>query len=54
VGGATFPSRDPHVRLDFVFLPIASAAKLRSCEIVDGPTARSASDHLPLLAEVEV
>jgi len=54
VGGATFPSHDPHVRLDFVFLPIASAAKLLRCEVVDGSTARSASDHLPLLAEIEV
>ena len=54
VDGPTFPTRDPHVRLDFVFLPKSTADRLRRCEVVDGPSAVSASDHFPLVAEVEV
>jgi exodeoxyribonuclease-3 len=52
--GATFPTWDPHVRLDYVFVPEASAERLKSCEIVDGPPVRGASDHFPLLAELDV
>lgn len=51
--GYTFPTWDPHVRLDFIFLPAPSLARLRSCEIVGGAEAATASDHLPLLAEFE-
>ena len=51
--GHTFPTWDPHVRLDYVFLPSAHAARLRACEIVKGPDATEASDHFPLLAELE-
>lgn len=52
--GYTFPTWDPHVRLDFVFLPTASAGLLKSCLVVnDGSAAASASDHFPLLAQVE-
>jgi endonuclease/exonuclease/phosphatase family metal-dependent hydrolase len=55
--GCTFLSWDPHIRLDYLFLPAASAGRLRSCEVVDGgrvPAVTAASDHLPLCAEVEV
>ncbi|HZI18527.1 MAG TPA: endonuclease/exonuclease/phosphatase family protein [Pyrinomonadaceae bacterium] len=52
--GYTFPTWDPHVRLDFVFLPTASAGRLKSCRVVStGADAARASDHYPLLAEVE-
>jgi len=52
--GFTFPTWDPHVRLDYVFVPAAGAARLKECRVVggDGPGA-AASDHLPLLAELE-
>jgi exodeoxyribonuclease-3 len=52
--GWTFPTWDPHVRLDYVFVPKAFVERLSACEIVDGPEAVGASDHFPLLAEFDV
>ena len=54
VAGFTFPTWDPHVRLDYLFLPARDTARLISCEVMDVPGARAASDHLPLLSVVEV
>jgi exodeoxyribonuclease-3 len=51
-GGYTFPTWDPNLRLDYVFLPQEDGERLQRCEVVDGPVASAASDHLPLLAEV--
>lgn len=50
--GFTFPTWDPHVRLDYLFIPSRHREGLISCEIVDTPAARAASDHLPLLSVV--
>lgn len=53
--GWTFPTWDPHVRLDFLFLPGDSAGRLRACRVVsDAPKVTEASDHFPLLADLEV
>jgi exodeoxyribonuclease-3 len=52
--GFTFPTWSPHVRLDYVFLPSAFATQLRGCEIVNTPDTPDASDHFPLLAEIDV
>jgi exodeoxyribonuclease-3 len=52
--GYTFPTWDPHVRLDFVFLPATASARLKSCRVVGDGAAASASDHFPLLAQFEV
>lgn len=51
--GHTFPTWDPHVRLDYLFVPRDAAERLRSCVVVNGPETKLASDHFPLLAEVE-
>jgi exodeoxyribonuclease-3 len=52
--GYTFPTWDPHVRLDYVFLPLAWSRRLTDCTVVaDHPALAQASDHLPLLAELE-
>jgi exodeoxyribonuclease-3 len=52
--GYTFPTWSPHVRLDYAFVPKTFADRLRRCEIVrDAPGAREASDHFPLLTEVQ-
>jgi endonuclease/exonuclease/phosphatase family metal-dependent hydrolase len=52
--GFTFPTWDPHVRLDYVFVPAAGAARLTECRVGgDGAPFAAASDHLPLLAEIE-
>ena len=49
--GFTFPSWNPHIRLDYVFLPTTFANRLKSCEVLDdGIATRRASDHFPLLA----
>lgn len=51
--GYTFPTWDPHVRLDYTFVPMAGAARVKRCEIVhDAPSVRDASDHFPLLSEI--
>jgi exodeoxyribonuclease-3 len=51
--GYTFPTWDPHVRLDYVFVPADAAGRLTTCEVVDGPDGASGSDHFPLLAELK-
>ena len=54
VPGFTFPVWNPHVRLDYVFLPEGYAARLKSCDVVTGSDVLEASDHMPLLADIEV
>ncbi len=51
--GFTFPTWRPHVRLDYAFVPRGFAARLRACEIVNGPDTADASDHFPLFAEFD-
>lgn len=48
----TFPARFPMLRLDHIFAN--SRARIVNYEVVDTPLARQASDHLPLLATVEL
>ncbi len=52
--GFTFPTWDPHVRLDYVFLPKRYDERVAVCEILFTPTelVKEASDHAPLLVEV--
>ncbi len=52
--GLTFPTWNPHVRLDYVFLPAGQAARLTSCEVITRDHAHQASDHFPLLAEMGI
>ena len=48
--GHTFTTWDPHVRLDYVFVPEPFKATIQSCEVVRHPAAvLEASDHFPLL-----
>ena len=50
--GYTFPTWDPHVRLDYVFVPATFISRLKTIEIIKSPpVAKIASDHYPLLAE---
>jgi exodeoxyribonuclease-3 len=52
--GSTFPTWDPHVRLDYAFVPRSLAAGVRRCVVIrEGPVAR-ASDHFPLLTEIDL
>jgi endonuclease/exonuclease/phosphatase family metal-dependent hydrolase len=51
--GYTFPTWDPHLRLDYAFVPNAYRNRVVSCEVIDGaPGVRQASDHFPLLTEI--
>jgi endonuclease/exonuclease/phosphatase family metal-dependent hydrolase len=52
--GYTFPTSDPHVRLDYVFVPRGFADRVTSCRVTNGQRAVGASDHFPLLAELMV
>jgi exodeoxyribonuclease-3 len=52
--GFTFPTWDPHLRLDYVFVPAGAAARLKACEVADGDSVTAASDHRPLLAELDL
>lgn len=52
--GFSFPAWDPNVRLDYVFSPAAFANRISKCEVVtDIAEPAKATDHLPLLAEIE-
>lgn len=51
--GATLPAGNPNIRLDFVFVPQREAHRLRGCEVVKHPDAAKASDHLPVLADLD-
>jgi endonuclease/exonuclease/phosphatase family metal-dependent hydrolase len=52
--GFTFPTWDPHLRLDYVFVPKRYAERIAITEILSTPAelVREASDHAPLLVEV--
>jgi len=51
--GLTFPTWNPHVRLDYVFVPASQASRVQSCHVVTTDPAPTASDHYPLVADVE-
>lgn len=49
--GFTFPAWNPHLRLDYVFVPDDRSDMLTSCEVPRTiPESAAASDHFPLLA----
>ncbi|ASY67008.1 Endonuclease/exonuclease/phosphatase (plasmid) [Sinorhizobium sojae CCBAU 05684] len=48
----TFPSRLPLLRLDHVF--VGDGIGVKACRVHDSAMARSASDHLPVLVELEI
>lgn len=52
--GYTFPTWDPHVRLDYAFVPEKFAARVVVAEVMVTPAEliREASDHAPLLLEI--
>jgi exodeoxyribonuclease-3 len=52
--GLTLPTTDPHVRLDYVFVPARHAARVLACQVVRTPEAVGASDHFPLVADLQV
>jgi exodeoxyribonuclease-3 len=51
--GNTFPTWDPHVRLDYLFVPGGVIAHVLALEVQSPPDAAAASDHFPLFAELD-
>lgn len=52
--GYSFPVWDPHLRLDYVFVPRGFAERLLSCEVVtQPPVVTKASDHFPILSRID-
>lgn len=49
----SFPAADPERRIDYIFLPQVLAGALRASGRFDAPVARTASDHLPVLADLD-
>jgi endonuclease/exonuclease/phosphatase family metal-dependent hydrolase len=55
VKGYTFPTWDPHLRLDYVFVPKPFADRLVASKVITAPPeVAGASDHFPLLAQLEI
>lgn len=52
--GATWPSSFPERRIDYIFLPSGSAGALRACAPLRDSQVASVSDHLPVLADIDV
>jgi endonuclease/exonuclease/phosphatase family metal-dependent hydrolase len=50
VVGSTFPTWDPHIRLDYLFVPEAFVARVADVRVEEG--ARDASDHFPLMGDL--
>ena len=51
--GHTFPTWAPHLRLDYAFVPAAFSERVIACDVVKHPQAAQASDHFPILAELD-
>ncbi len=51
--GYTLPTDDPQLRLDYVFLPSKEIARLLKCEVITSTPAAQASDHFPILSEID-
>lgn len=50
--GLTFPTWNPHVRLDFAFVPAQYAEMVTECLVLRPDNAKEASDHFPLVTEI--
>lgn len=51
---ATFPAHEPERRIDYIFLPRNWMDALVSCRRIASPATATASDHLPVLAELHL
>ena len=51
--GNTFPTWDPHARLDYLFVPAGCVESVRSCDVLTGDHTQHASDHFPFFAELD-
>lgn len=52
--GLTLPTSNPHIRLDYVFVPQPLVTRVLSCDVIRIPEAVGASDHFPVVADLQV
>ena len=52
--GLTLPTPDPHIRLDYVFVPKNEDGRVVSCDVVRDPAAIGASDHFPVVTDLNL
>lgn len=52
--GFTLPTGDPHVRLDYVFVPQPYAGRVLACDVVRHSDAVRASDHFPIVTDLDM
>jgi exodeoxyribonuclease-3 len=52
--GPTLPTPNPHLRLDYVFVPARHASRVIGCDVLRHPDAARASDHFPVVADLQV
>ena len=52
--GLTLPAGNPHVRLDYVFVQKSQGSRILTCEVVKDPAAVTASDHLPVVSDLQL
>ena len=52
--GLTLPTKNPQVRLDYVFVPQPHASRVLACDVVRDPVAVGASDHFPVMADLRI
>ncbi|HJZ78162.1 MAG TPA: endonuclease/exonuclease/phosphatase family protein [Vicinamibacterales bacterium] len=52
--GMTMPAWDPHVRLDYVFVPAGFGDRVSAVAVVRDAAAAKASDHLPIVADLTI
>lgn len=52
--GYTFPTWDPHVRLDYIFVPASFLNRLNDSLVITQPPADAASDHFPLFTVLDI
>jgi endonuclease/exonuclease/phosphatase family metal-dependent hydrolase len=50
--GLTLPTANPHLRLDYVFVPQRYALRVANCAVVRHPEAVKGSDHFPVVADL--
>ena len=50
--GCTFPTWDPHLRLDYLFVPGVFAGLVEECRVIEGTDGLEASDHFPLMGDL--
>jgi exodeoxyribonuclease-3 len=51
--GLTLPTPVPHIRIDYVFVPSGFSSRVASCDVVRHSQANAASDHYPVVADLQ-